>query len=135
MANLLKRITSLFVCVLILFTAVHFPVLAVGDDEETPSYTVEQVIDLLEQIDSLQEMQDKRKTEFAATKRAITSANFATNDFDEEALAEHQALAAAYEAYIDNMFELRAQAKAAYDSLDAAEAFVINARRKRLGED
>lgn len=33
------------------------------------------------------------------------------------------------------MFELRAQAKAAYDSLAAAEAFVINARRKRLGED
>ena len=69
MTNLLKRITSLFVCVLILFTAVHFPVLAVGDGEETPSYTVEQVIDLLEQIDSLQERQDKRKTEFAATKR------------------------------------------------------------------
>ena len=56
-------------------------------------------------------------------------------NFDEEALAEHQALAAAYEAYIDNMFELRAQAKAAYDSLAASEAFVINARRKRLGED
>ncbi|MBR0158324.1 MAG: Cys-Gln thioester bond-forming surface protein, partial [Clostridia bacterium] len=127
MTNLLKRITALFVCVLILFTAVHFPVLAVGDGEETPSYTVEQVIDLLEQIDSLQEMQDKRKTEFAATKRAITSANFATNDFDEEALAEHQALAAAYEAYIDNMFELRARAKAAYDSLDAAEQAQIPA--------
>ena len=77
----------------------------------------------------------KKQWKFAATKRAITSANFATNDFDEEALAEHQALAAAYEAYIDNMFELRAQAKAAYDSLAASEAFVINARRKRLGED
>ncbi|MBQ3894057.1 MAG: Cys-Gln thioester bond-forming surface protein, partial [Clostridia bacterium] len=121
MTDRIRRITSLLIAVFMLFAAVHFPVSAVDGGTETPVYTVEQVIELLEQIDSLQEMQDKRKTEFAATKRALTSATFADNLFDEEVLAEHEACAAAYEEYVDGMFAKRAEAKAAYDSLTAEQ--------------
>ncbi len=121
MTDRIRRITSLLIAVFMLFAAVHFPVSAVDGGTETPVYTVEQVIELLEQIDSLQEMQDKRKTEFAATKRALTNATFADNLFDEEVLAEHEACAAAYEEYVDGMFAKRAEAKAAYDSLTAEQ--------------
>ena len=127
MKEFIKRIVSLFVAALMLFTMLQFPIIAEDGDGETPEYTVEQVIQLLEQIDSLQEMQDKRKTEFAATKRAITSANFASNIFDEEALEEHELLAAAYEAYVADMFEKRAEAKAAYDSLTPDQQAEISA--------
>ncbi|MBO4362938.1 MAG: hypothetical protein J5912_00990, partial [Clostridia bacterium] len=95
MADRIRRITSLLIAVFMLFAALQFPVSAVDGGGETPVYTVDQVTELLELIDSLQEMQDKRKTEFAATKRAVTNANFAANVFDEEALEEHEALAAA----------------------------------------
>ena len=117
MTDILKRTASLLIATFMLFTVLHFPIIAEDGDDESPEFTVEQVTQLLEQIDSLQEMQDKRKTEFAATKRAITSANFASNIFDEEALEEHELLAAAYEAYVADMFAKRAEAKAAYDSL------------------
>ena len=112
-----RRITSLLIAVFILLAELHFPVSSADGDTETPVYTVEQVTELLEQIDSLQEMQDKRKTDFAATKRALTAATFGDNLFDGEALAEHEACAAAYEGYVERMFAKRAEAKAAYDSL------------------
>ena len=117
MTGRISRITSLLIAVLMLFSGVLFSVSAVDGGTETPVYTVEQVIELLEQIDSLQVMQDKRKTEFAAAKRALTAATFADNLFDAEALAGHEACAAAYEEYVDRMFAKRAEAKAAYDSL------------------
>ncbi|MBR5006612.1 MAG: Cys-Gln thioester bond-forming surface protein, partial [Clostridia bacterium] len=117
MADRIRRTTSLLIAVFMLFAALQFPVSAVDGGGETPVYTVDQVTEMLEQIDSLQEMQDKRKTEFAASKRAVTNANFAANVFDEEALEEHEALAAAYEEYVEGMFAKRAEAKAAYDSL------------------
>ena len=99
--------------------------LETSDDAEpadvTASETVDEVIELLSQIDSLQEMQDKRKTEFAASQRAISSADYASNNFNEEALAEHEEMAAAYEAYVAGMFVMRAEAKAAYDALTPEE--------------
>ena len=116
MPGIKRRTAALLLAAALLLTVLHLTAVADGSGVEV-QYTVGQVTELLGKIDTLQEMQDKRKTEFAASKRAVTSANFASNAFDEEALAEHETLAAAYEEYLDGMFALRAEAKAAYDSL------------------
>ena len=56
MADRIRRTTSLLIAVFMLFAALQFPVSAVDGGGETPVYTVDQVTELLEQIDSLQEM-------------------------------------------------------------------------------
>jgi hypothetical protein len=127
MSRIIQKTAAFLLTAALLLTALRFQIIAAGNGKKDVQYTVEQVVELLGKIDSLQEMQDKRKTEYAASQRAITNANYGSNNFSEEALEEHEAKAAAYENYVSEMFALRAEAKEAYDSLSIGEQSQIPA--------
>ena len=80
-------------------------VLAEAPSQDDP---VADVTDLLNQIDSLQEMQDKRAQ---YTVSAVYDAA------DPATVAEHENVRAAYAEYLAGMNVLRAEAQEAYDSL------------------
>lgn len=80
-------------------------------------YSVDEVISLLENIDSLQEMQNKRST-FTVTKHY--NANSAS------IVASHNTARQGYESYVAQMFDSREAAKAAYESLSDEEKALID---------
>jgi len=82
--------------------------MAAGVFAEGDSDPVEEVTALLEGIDSLQQMQNKRG-EFT-----VTTTYDAGNP---ESVSEHEAAQAGYKAYVEDMFAKRAEAQAAYDAL------------------
>ena len=109
MCNNHKRYRPLIfaLCLLLALNCVFVP--AVFAEEEDP---VAAVNALLEDIDSLQQMQEKRKT-FTVT------APYNADDPDN--VAEHEAARAGYAEYVEKMFAKRAEARAAYDALTDAQ--------------
>ena len=60
MFAIIRRTAALLLSVLMLFAPFRIPVTAADGEAEAPEVTVDHVIELLAQIDSLQEMQDKK---------------------------------------------------------------------------
>ncbi|MCR4723249.1 MAG: Cys-Gln thioester bond-forming surface protein [Eubacteriales bacterium] len=94
---------------------------AEGDDDPVAA-----VNDLLRGIDSLQEMQDKRK-DFTVSARY--------NAQDEATVTEHEQVQAAYADYVEDMFAKRATAQQAYDSLGDLQSQVDPDLLKKLTDE
>lgn len=97
----LRIILTLFLCLAIIILPMSISVSAEDD-------AVTEVTALLEEIDSLQEMQDARKT---FTVSAVYNAD------NPDTVAEHEAVQAAYKKYVADMFAKRDAAQTAYDQL------------------
>lgn len=104
MKALYKAIVYLVVMVFFSSTARPIAFAAESDD------VVSDVIQQLEAIDTLQEMQNKRK-EYTA------SGHYDVNTTNEDVINRHEAARSGYETYVDTMFAARIAAKNAYDAL------------------
>ena len=100
----IRQLLVLVICLMLLLSIGTVPaVFAEGVTDP-----VEAVNDLLRGIDSLQEMQDKRK-DFTVSARY--------NAQDEATVTEHEQVQAAYARYVEEMFEKRAEAQRAFNDL------------------
>ncbi|MBQ9913684.1 MAG: Ig domain-containing protein [Clostridia bacterium] len=77
-------------------------------------FTVSQVEEMLQNIDTLQQMQDKRSKYTASGHYDINTTNTTT-------IFKHNSARTGYEAYVADMFEKRAEAQKAYDALSDEE--------------
>lgn len=101
MRSIFKLFFSMVLTISMIFSFIQPSVFAM--DEE-----VQKVITQLENIDTLQEMQDKRYT------YSVTTVTDSTN---KKALATHEKKRSEYETYVSNMFAARLAAQTAYDAL------------------
>ncbi len=81
--------------------------------------TVSQVEQLLESIDTLQQMQDKRSTYKA-------SGHYDINTTNAGIITKHETARAGYEGYVSEMFAKRAEAQQAYDALSEEQKAQID---------
>ncbi len=81
--------------------------------------SVEDVINQLEAIDTLQQMQSKR-SKYTAT------GHYDTGTTSTSIITKHEAARAGYESYVSDMFAKRAEAQQAYDALSDAEKAQID---------
>ena len=116
MRNAVRKILSGFLAVLLMAGLLSVGVLA-ADTTEDP---VQAVIDQLEAIDTLQQMQDKRRE----TIRNWDKYNVYTTD--ESIINRHETARAEYETYVDTMFAARLAAQQAYDALTAEQQSQID---------
>ncbi len=82
-------------------------------------YTVSQVEEMLENIDTLQQMQDKRSKYTASGHYDINTTNATT-------ISRHNSARTGYEAYLADMFVKRAEAQKAYDALSDEEKALLD---------
>lgn len=108
-----KNILALLISLVSMFLLTFVSSSALAAEE----YSVDEVIALIENIDSLQEMQDKRKT-FTVTKHY--------NENVPSIVASHNAARQGYESYVAQMFASREAAQTAYDSLTEEEKAQID---------
>ncbi len=108
-----KLISFVMAILLVCSTAMLFAYAA--DD-----ISVSEVVEMLQNIDTLQQMQDKRNTYTAGTK------HYDINTTSSSIISQHTAAREGYEAYVADMFEKRAAAQQAYDSLSEAEKAQID---------
>lgn len=114
----LKKITAAFLAALLIICLFVPSAMAAEIDEDEVSAVVAQ----LEAVDTLSEMQEKRK-EFGVS-AGYEDAN--ENGASPEIIAEHEAARAGYEEYISKMFAARLAAKTAYEALSAEEKAMIS---------
>lgn len=106
----MKRWLCAFLTLVLLLSSV--PV--VMATEAAPS-EVEQVIALLEEIDTLQQIQNKRSS------YKTSKGHYDVGTTDASIAADHEAKRAAYEAYVSEMFAKRSAAQNAYEALSASQ--------------
>ncbi len=109
----MKKFFSFMMILVILLASVLHCVYAADE------ITVAQVEEMLESIDTLQQMQDKRSTYTAKNHYDINTTNAST-------IAKHEAARAGYEGYVSEMFAKRAAAQQAYDALSDEEKAQID---------
>ncbi|MBQ3137207.1 MAG: Ig-like domain-containing protein [Clostridia bacterium] len=100
----MKKFFSFMIILVVLLTSAML--CACAADE----FTAEQVTEMLEEIDTLQQMQDKRSTFTAKNHYDINTTNAST-------IAKHKAAREGYESYVSEMFAKREAAKNAYGTL------------------
>ncbi|MBR4395052.1 MAG: Cys-Gln thioester bond-forming surface protein [Eubacteriaceae bacterium] len=126
MRYICKKIRTLFaliLCLMLLLSTWTVPVVFA----EGVTDPVEAVNDLLRGIDSLQEMQDKRK-DFKVSARYDAQ--------DEATVTEHEQVQAAYASYVEEMFALRGEAQRAFNALtDAQREQVDSELLKKLTDE
>lgn len=86
---------------------------------ESVDAQVQKVISMLEEIDSLQEMQDKRYT-YTVSNRSDTGTTSSS------ILAAHDAARTGYETYVELMFAKRGATRKAYEALSASQQAQID---------
>ncbi|MBQ7118285.1 MAG: thioester domain-containing protein [Clostridia bacterium] len=104
----MKKAVS-FIMVFVLMLSAFMPCAYAADE-----ITVSQVEEMLESIDTLQQMQNKRGTYKA-------SGHYDINTTDANVISKHQTARAGYESYVSQMFARRAEAQQAYDALSDAQ--------------
>lgn len=104
----MKKLISFTIIFILIFTSV-VPYVFAADD-----YTVSQVEEMLQKIDTLQQMQNKRSSYTASGHYDITTTNIST-------ITKHNTAREKYEAYLADMFQKRAEAQKAYDALSSEE--------------
>jgi len=87
---------------------------------ETTDDAVQRVIAQLESIDTLQQMQNKRKSYTAS------GGHYDINTTNTATIAAHEAARTAYETYVSEMFAARIAARNAYDALTPAQKAQID---------
>ena len=97
-----------FMLVMILSVTTLIPAVAVDNP------TVEDVKVMLQGIDTLQQMQDKRS-------KYTASGNYDLNGGSANVIVKHETARAGYENYLSDMFAKRVEAQEAYDALSDAE--------------
>ena len=93
-------------------------VLGLSFASATDETAVSQVEEMLQNIDTLQQMQDKRSKYTANGHYDITTTNSST-------ITKHNTARGNYEAYLADMFEKRAEAQQAYDALTDEEKELV----------
>ena len=117
----MKRLASIVsVFFASLFLVVGLLAIPTASADEAYDADVQAVEALLKQIDSLQQMQDKRSD------YTVRKAHYDSTTTDSAVAAEHEAARAAYETYVSEMFAARAAAREAYDALDEAQQAQVN---------
>ena len=104
----MKKLFSFTMIFVLIFTSVITCAFA------TDEVTVSEVTEMLEGIDTLQQMQDKRSKYTASGHYDITTTNTST-------ITKHNTARGNYETYLADMFEKRAEAQKAYDALSDEE--------------
>ncbi len=104
----MKRLNVILLSLLACIFLFSFGTFAASDN----NYTVEEVTALLESIDTLQQMQDKRSS---------YTVNKHYNANNASIVASHQKARNNYETYLEEMFAKRKAAEEAYNSLSVAE--------------
>ncbi|MBQ1827540.1 MAG: Cys-Gln thioester bond-forming surface protein, partial [Erysipelotrichaceae bacterium] len=107
----IRKLLISAVCLFLLLNSGMVSTASAADD------AVDEVTQLLHEIDSLQQMQNRR-AEFAVTARF--------NPDDPATVAEHEQMQAGYKAYVSDMFAKRDAAKAAYENLSAEQQAQID---------
>jgi len=105
MKNLFAKLTAILV-VTVLLLGLSVPILSTNDID------VQAVIEMLESIDTLQQMQDKRN-QYAVNQ----GYHYDYTTTDQTIINNHTTKRNEYEAYLTNMFALRAAAQQAYNAL------------------
>ncbi len=100
----MKKFISVILAVLVLVTAIPYAYAA--DDP-----VVAAVVEMLEGIDTLQQMQDKRSTYKGGSK------HYDIGTTNASIISAHEKAREGYESYVEDMFAKRAQAQQAYDAL------------------
>ncbi len=104
----MKKSFSFIMSLVIILTSVLPCVYAANE------ITVSQVEEMLESIDTLEQMQNKRST-------YKVSGHYDINTTSASTIAKHEAARAGYEGYVSEMFAKRAEAQQAYDALSDAQ--------------
>jgi len=104
----MKRTRWLCACIAIVLLLGSVPIAAAA---EVADEQVQQVITQLEAIDTLQQIQDKRSS------YTVSTGHYDTGTTDPAVAEDHEAVRAAYEAYVSEMFAKRAGAQSAYAAL------------------
>lgn len=100
----MKKFLSFIMAFVLLFTT-FLPCVCAADE-----VTASQVEEMLKNIDTLQQMQNKRSTYKASGHYDITTTNSSV-------IAKHKTARDGYESYVSEMFAKRAEAQQAYDEL------------------
>ncbi len=103
----MKKIFSFLMAFILTFSAA-LPCVFAADDT-----AVAQVAEMLEKIDTLQQMQNKRNTFTVSSKYN----HYDINTTNAAVIAAHEKAKTGYESYVADMFSKRAAAKQAYDAL------------------
>ncbi len=119
----MKKFISFIMAIVLMLTAV--PLCTYAADEAT----VEQVEEMLTNIDTLQQMQNKRSQYSASGHYDITTT-------DANRIAKHKAAREGYDSYVAEMFAKRAAAQQAFDALsDEQKAQIDSALVAKLNNE
>lgn len=119
----MKKLISFIMTILICMTGV-LPCVYAADN-----YSVDEVVSLLRNIDTLQQMQDNRS-------KYTASGHYDINTTDADTIAKHQKAKTDYETYLAEMFAKRDEAQKAYDTLsDEEKAQIDSALTEKLSNE
>lgn len=116
----MKKLTTQIITFLIMFflaTGFITPTVYAGESTDT---TVQSVIEKLQQIDTLEQMQNNRSS------YKVNYPHYDIDTTDTSIITDHQKARTGYETYVKDMFAKRAEAQQAYDALTESQKAQIN---------